>query len=177
MPGRSIALVRLALIGALAISAPAMPQEVAAPCRLCTPGGGQAEVKPATPVSLDVHTSLDFGRLILASQGIGTAELGPDGAQAVSGSIASMSARAMVGEVVVRGEPGRAVRVILPGSIELFGLGGGSIQLGAIRSDLPSLPRLDGNGSLRFRFGGAVRIIGDVDGEFRGNVPVEVDYL
>lgn len=177
MLGRSSALACLALTGALAFPAPALPQQVSAPCRLCSSADALAEAKPSTPVSLDVEASLDFDRLILASQGSGSAQLGPDGARIVSGSVASMGARAMVGEVVIRGEPGRPVRVLLPGSIELHGLAGGSIQLDSIRSDLPALPRLDGNGSLRFRFGGSVRIIGDVDGEFRGNVPVEVDYL
>jgi hypothetical protein len=66
---------------------------------------------------------------------------------------------------------------MLPDSIELHGLAGGSIELESIRSDLPSLPRLDSNGSLRFRFGGAVRIIGDADGEFRGSIPLDVEYL
>lgn len=177
MIGRRSALKCLVLSGALAIAAPASPQELGAPCRLCAAGGERAQDKPATPVSLDVQASLDFDRLILASPGIGSAELGPDGFRSVSGSVASIGARAMAGEVVVRGEPGRPVRVMLPGSIELYGPTGNSIHLVSIRSDLPPLPRLDGNGTLRFRFGGLVRIIGDVDGEFRGNIPVDVDYL
>lgn len=166
-----------ALAGALALPAPASPQDVSAPCRLCSPDDGKNEDKPKTPVSLDVETSLDFDRLILASRGIGSAELGPDGARIVSGSVASMGARAMVGEVVVRGEPGRPLRVMLPDSIELFGLAGGTIQLESIRSDLPSMPKLDSNGTLRFRFGGSVRIVGDADGEFRGSIPLDVEYL
>lgn len=177
MLGRKSALVALALIGAMGFAAPASSQDVNAPCRLCTPGNGQTEEKPAKPVSLDVETSLNFDRLILAGQGSGSAELDPGGGRNVSGSIASMGARAMVGEVVIRGEPGRLIRVTLPASVELYGLSGGSIRLESIRSDLPSIPRLDGNGELRFRFGGSVRIIGDVDGEFRGNVPLDVDYL
>ena len=104
----------LALIGALASSAPASPQVLDAPCRLCSQEDDKVEDKPATPVSLDIETSLDFDRLILASQGIGSAELGPDGARIVSGSVASMGARAVVGEVVIRGEPGRALRILLP---------------------------------------------------------------
>lgn len=177
MSGLRPTLYCIALVGALALSAPALPRELDAPCRLCSPADGKVEDKPATPVSLDIETSLDFDRLILASQGIGSAELGPDGARIVSGSVASMGARAVVGEVVIRGEPGRALRIMLPDSIELHGLAGGSIQLESIRSDLPSLPRLDSNGSLRFRFGGAVRIIGDADGEFRGSIPLDVEYL
>ena len=83
----------------------------------------------------------------------------------------------MAGEVVIRGEPGRHVRVLLPDSIELHGLSGGSIRLESIRTDLPGTPRLDGDGTLRFRFGGIVKLIGDVDGEFRGDVPVDVEYF
>jgi hypothetical protein len=177
MFGRCSLFQSLALAGAVALASPASPQEVSAPCRLCSPGDEKDEDKPAKPVSLDVETILDFDRLILASRGIGSAELAPDGARVVSGSVASMGARAVVGEVVVRGEPGRALRVVLPDSIELYGLAGGSIQLESIRSDLPALPRLDSDGTLRFRFGGAVRIVGDADGEFRGSVPLDVEYL
>ena len=113
----------------------------------------------------------------MKSLGEGRAELGPDGARSISGSITAISARAMVGEVVIRGEPGRLVRVELPKRIELTGLAGGSIKLESIRSDLPDMPRLDGNGRLSFRFGGSLRISGDVDGEYRGDVPIGVDYF
>jgi hypothetical protein len=83
----------------------------------------------------------------------------------------------MVGEVTVRGEPGRIVRVGLPDRIELYGLAGGSIHLESIQSDLPPMPRLDANGRLSFRFGGVLRITGDLDGEFRGDVPIDVEYF
>ena len=177
MLGRFPVLNCLALIGALVPAAPASPHDVDAPCRLCGQNENKGQDKPKTPVSLDVETGLDFGRLILGSPGMGRAELGPDGARIVTGSVASMGARAVVGEVVIRGEPGRPLRIMLPDSIELYGLEGGSIQLESIRSDLPSLPRLDANGTLRFRFGGAVRIVGDPDGEFRGSIPLDVEYL
>ena len=83
----------------------------------------------------------------------------------------------MVGEVVIRGEPGRLVRVDLPDRIELFGRACGTIRLESIKSNLPQMPRLDGNGRLSFRFGGVLRVSGDVDGEFRGEIPIDVDYL
>jgi len=83
----------------------------------------------------------------------------------------------MVGEVVIRGEAGRMVRVTLPERIELFGLSGGSIRLESIESDLPPMPRLDGEGRLSFRFGGILRVTGEADGEFRGDVPIDVEYF
>jgi len=177
MSGRYLALVALALTGALGLAAPARSQDVGAPCRLCDSSAAPNDDKPLTPVELDVETSLDFDRLILAGTGEGSAELGPDGARSVAGSITAISSRAMVGEVVIRGEPGRLVRIGLPDRIELHGLAGGSIRLESIRSDLPPMTRLDGNGRLSFRFGGVLRVSGDLDGEFRGNVPIDVDYF
>jgi hypothetical protein len=177
MLGRYLALFSLALAGALGFAAPALPQDVSAPCALCAPASGPVEDKPATPVSLSVETKLDFGQIILAGAGDGSAQLEPDGARNVSGSVTAISARSMVGEVVIQGEPGRQLRIDLPLHIELFGLSGGSIRLDSIRSDLPPVPRLDGNGRLSFRFGGMVRLSGDVDGQFRGDVPIEVEYL
>jgi len=177
MLGRYLALFTLALGGALGLAAPAMPQDVSAPCRLCESGSEAAKGKPATPVTLDVEAKLDFDQIILASSGAGSVELGPDGARSVSGSVTAVGARAMVGEVVIRGEPGRTVRIDLPRQVELFGRNGGSIRLESIHADLPAMPRLDDNGRLSFRFGGVLRLSGDLDGEFRGDVRIDVEYF
>ena len=177
MTGRSYAQFALALIAALGPAAPAVTQDVTAPCSLCAPKLEEAADKPANPVKLDVEVNLDFDRLVLAGAGDGSAELGPDGVRNVSGSITAISARAMVGEVVIRGEPGRLVRIELPRHIELRGFSGGVIRLESLRSDLPQMPRLDGTGRLRFRVGGVLHLTGDVSGAFRGDVPIEVDYL
>jgi hypothetical protein len=177
MLGRYLALFSLALAGALGLAAPATPQDVSAPCALCATTSGTMEDKPATPVRLSVETKLDFGQIILAGTGDGSAQLEPDGARNVSGSVTAISARSMVGEVVIRGEPGRQIRIDLPRHIDLFGLSGGSIRLDGIRSDVPPMPRLDSSGRLSFRFGGIVRLSGDVDGQFRGDVPIDVEYF
>jgi len=177
MLGRFLALISFALAGALGLAAPALPQDVSAPCALCESGSDTAKDKPATPVTLDVEAKLDFDQIILAGAGAGSAELGPDGARNVSGSVSAIGARAMVGQVVIRGEPGRLVRIELPDQIELFGLNGGSIRLESIRADLPPMPRLDASGRLGFRFGGVLQVSGDLDGEFRGDVRIDVEYF
>ena len=177
MMGRRPLIACLALIGAIGFAAPALSQEVVAPCNLCEPDAKAASETPAEPVRLQVEASLDFDRLILGNGGNGSAELGPDGSRIVTGSVTAISSRAMVGEVTIRGEPGRTVRVNLPPSAELFGFNGGSIRLESIRSDLPSMPRLDGNGRLNFRFGGIVHVTGDLDGDYRGDVRIEVEYF
>lgn len=177
MSGRCPLLACLAIVTAMALAAPALPQDVQAPCRLCDTSSLSSEDKPAAPISLDVEASLDFDQLILAGTGSGTAELGPDGSRSVTGAVTALSARAMVGEVTIRGEPGRMLRVDLPRNIELFGFNGGSIHIDSIRSDLPPAPRLDSNGKLSFRFGGVIRVAGSIDGQFRGDVRIDVDYF
>jgi hypothetical protein len=175
--GRVFALFCLALGGVVGISTAATAQDVSAPCSLCVSNITASGDKPVDPVKLDVEVNLDFDRLVLEGSGDGSAELGPDGVRNVSGSITSIGARAMVGEVVIRGEPGRYVRIDLPRRIELRGLSGGMVRLESLRSDLPQMPRLDSNGRLKFRLGGALHVSGDVSGAFRGDVTIDVDYL
>ena len=161
---------------AAAMAALAMP--ASAQCRLCDiPTTAPDESSAAGPVSLEIETSLDFDRLILLGSGDGTATLLPNGERSVSGMVGDMSGRAMVGSAVVHGEAGRAVRVELPARIELYSLGGAKITIEDIVSDLPSGARLDGAGALAFRFGGRLHISGDAEGEYRGDVPITVEYL
>lgn len=155
---------------------PAAP--AAAQCRLCAaPTTSAPEQQGDGPVSLAIETSLDFDRLILLGAGEGSATLLPNGSRAVSGAIGDLSGRAMVGSAVIRGEPGRAVRIELPPRIELYSLGGARILIDDIVSDLPAAARLDSSGSLNFRFGGRLRVSGDAEGDYRGEVPITVEYL
>jgi hypothetical protein len=176
MTGRTFALLSLA---ALLGGAVAMPAAAPAQCRLCaTP---MTEVKgegAGEGVRIEVQARLDFDQLVLLdSASPGSARLLPDGTSSVSGSIGALSGRAMVGSVVVRGEPGRLVRIDLPASIALYGRTGGSIRLESLVTDLPAQPRLDSRGLLQFRFGGELHVQGDAAGDYRGDVPITVDYL
>ena len=127
-------------------------------------------------IRLEIETSLNFDRLILSGGGQGAAVIRPDGSSAAEGAMTDVSPRAMVGTAIVHGQPGRIVRVELPRRIELYSLSGGNISFEDVTSDLPSLPRLDSAGNLTFRFGGRVRISGDADGEYRGDLPITVEY-
>ena len=176
MMGRALALL---CSGALLAGAFVMPAAAPAQCRLCDDASTQQSAEVAAgPVRIEVQARLDFDQLVvMAGNSTGTARLLPDGTSSVSGSIGAISGRAMVGSVVVRGEPGRLVRIGLPASILLYGRTGGSIRLDSLMTDLPSQPRLDSQGSLQFRFGGALHVEGNADGDFRGDVPITVDYL
>jgi hypothetical protein len=161
----------LAIAAATAAASPAGAQ-----CRLCETPSTSMSASSSEGIVLEVETRLDFDRLVLVGQGQGSATIRPDGSNAAEGQIAALSARAMVGTASVHGTPGRMVRVELPRRIDLYSLNGARITLEDVLSDLPALPRLDGAGNLTFRFGGRVHISGDADGEYRGNLPITVEY-
>ena len=50
-------------------------------------------------------------------------------------------------------------------------------RLGEIeRTDLGAAPRLGIDGRLQFRFGGRLQVTGSADGDYRGRIPVTVEY-
>lgn len=165
----------LATVAALAVAA-ATPAR--AQCRLCErPTTTATALETAGEVSLSIEASLDFDRVVLTGSDGGTATLLPNGERSASGGIAAISGRAMVGSVLVRGEAGRSVRVELPAQLQLYSLSGGRIAVDDIVSDLPDLPKLDSSGNLSFRFGGRLTVSGDSEGDYRGDVPITVEYL
>src|SRR3954447_8089493 len=94
------------VIASLAIAAAALAatRPAGAQCRLCdTPTSSHDQPAATGEVRLEVETSLNFDRLILAGSGEGIAVLRPDGSKSVGGSVADMSARAVVGTVTVSG--------------------------------------------------------------------------
>jgi len=163
----------------LFVAATAVPPSLPAQCRLCdqpstalAPGAANGD-----DIQIDIETDINFDRLILARPGDGTAVIRPDGTRTATGSLSEVGARAMVATVVVRGQPNRDVRVEIPTRIELFSLSGGRIAFDQVESDLPAVPRLDSTGRLTFRFGGRLRVTGDAEGDYRGDLPVTVEYL
>ena len=149
----------------------------AAQCRLCdTPSTAVGSDDGGQSIRLEVESRIDFDRLIVTGTGDAIATLRPDGS--ATGDLGVVvSPRASVGTILVHGEPGRAVRVDLPSRIVLSSTQGGEIVFEDVVSDLPSLPRLDSTGNLSFRLGGRLRVRGDSDGEFRGDLPITVEYL
>lgn len=161
-----------ATLVAVAASAPAHAQ-----CRLCeTPTTVLEDPKDDPDIRLEIESSLSFDRLVLYGEGSGSALIRPDGSTSAQGSISDISARAMVGSAAVHGQPGRIVRIELPRRIDLYSLRGGRITVDEVTSDLPALPRLDSAGNLSFRFGGRLTVTGEADGDYRGDLPITVEY-
>ena len=161
----------------VAVAAVAAPLQARAQCRLCdTPTTTLSQSPDGDGIELEIQTTLNFDRLILSGAGQGAAVIRPDGSSSAEGGLTQVSARAMVGSASVHGTPGRAIRVELPRRIDLYSLGGGRITVDDVASDLPSLPRLDSAGNLTFRFGGRVTVTGDSEGDYRGDMPITVEY-
>jgi hypothetical protein len=150
-----------------------------AQCRLCEQPSTAVEATAGgdDDLQLQIETNLNFDRLILLGSGMGAITLRPNGSSGVEGIVAAMGPRAMVGTVSVHGDPNRAVRIELPRRIELRSLNGGQMTLDDVASDAPAAPRLDPAGNLSFRFGGRLLVSGDVDGQYRGELPITVEYL
>jgi len=164
------------MVAALAVAAVGM-SPARGQCRLCeTPTTLPTDSSNGEQIQLQIESSLNFDRLVLSTNGNGAAVIRPDGSSAAEGALTAVSARAMVGSALVHGVPGRAVRVDLPRRIDLYSLTGGRITLDNVVSDLPPLPRLDSAGNLSFRFGGRVTITGDSEGDYRGDLPITVQY-
>jgi len=49
-------------------------------------------------------------------------------------------------------------------------------ELVDFRTDLPDFPRLDGTGALEFTFGARLVVRGRQGGNYRGRIPITVDY-
>jgi hypothetical protein len=169
---KTIVLLLTAIAAATAGLSPARGQ-----CRLCdTPTMALSQSSSGDPIQVEIETSLDFDRLIVAGSGQGAAVIRPDGSSSAEGALVQVSPRAMVGTATVHGVAGRTVRVELPRNIQLYSVNGGRIVLDDLASDLPSLPRLDPAGNLTFRFGGRVTVTGDSQGDYRGDMPITVEY-
>ncbi len=146
-------------------------------CRLCTGTADVEGAKPAAPIRLEVRSRLDFDSLVFAGLGEGMIRLSADGQAQTVGPVSATGARVMPGSVTVRGEPGRAVRVELPATVHLYGDKGGSLTIDSLSTDLPTLPVIGQDGELSFRFGGNLKVNGSLDGAFRGDVDILVEYL
>ena len=146
-------------------------------CRLCDrPTTVRMDNATNGDVQIQIETNLSFDRLIFSGAGPGSATIRPDGSSAAEGSVTEVGPRAMVGTVLVHGDPGRGVRIELPRRIELYSMSGGRLTLEDVTTDAVAAPHLDPAGNLSFRFGGRLILTGDSDGPYRGDLPITVDY-
>lgn len=141
------------------------------------PAAASAAQEEETPLQVEIRTQLDFSRAASAGTGGGQISVDPaSGTRAFEGGIVDLGGSALAGSAIVRGAPGRTVRIDLPLSIRMTGSSGGAIEVSNLRTNLPPNPKLDAFGQLEFSFGGDLRISGSVAGTFRGRIPITAEY-
>jgi hypothetical protein len=150
----------------------------AAQCQLCAQPAAAAALPAASTLSIQIDTAIDFSRVALITVGQGgTVTIDPKtGARTVAGALQDLQGIPVQGTVTVRGTPNQSLQVVLPASATLSTTGGGTVQLTALTTDLKNNPRTDHTGVLRFSFGGRLLVNGSSYGDFRGNIPITVDY-
>ncbi|WP_287405738.1 DUF4402 domain-containing protein [Sphingopyxis sp.] len=168
---------KLRLFLAFALTSLSVPA-AAAQCLLCAPdkASGAAAREAEVPLRVEVETRLDMGRVAVGAMG-GAVTVDPvSGARRLSGDVVDLGGFALTGIVTVRGAPGAEVRVILPASVDLEGGHGRTARVTDLATDLSAAPRLGPDGRLQFRFGGRLQLAGADDGDYRGRIPVTVEY-
>ncbi len=83
---------------------------------------------------------------------------------------------AVQGRGRITGTPQRAVRIDLPRQVTMSTPDGTSAELTDLVTNLPPFPLLDSAGTLEFTFGGQLNLKGHQGGNFRGRIPISVDY-
>lgn len=152
------------------------PLRAPATCRLCADAGGAttATREDARPLTVEIETTLDFSRAADRGGG-GSIAVSERGDRRVTGLV-DLGGYALQGRVRVTGAPGAHVRVVLPPVVELRATDGAAAQVVDLRADVGPAPVLDASGTLVFGFGGTLRIAGGQAGDFRGRMPITVDY-
>jgi Domain of unknown function (DUF4402) len=168
----------IAVIGAITFSAPAAV--TAQECRLCAPSAGadgaDRSAQPQKTLQVDIINGLTFNRAAHTGAGKGKISVAADGTSNVGGGLVALGGYAVAGTAVIRGEPGRYVRIDLPSRVEMTSTTGGKIEIANLRTSLDVTPQLDASGQLTFSFGGDLQVDGDMAGKFRGRIPITAQY-
>jgi hypothetical protein len=153
-----IKFVRLAALAAAAtlVATPAFAAPVAASPK------AKASAKIVNPLTQTANRTLDFGTIVNG--------LAVGGTRTITVSNAGVRGGCDATVVVCSGTPTSAQYLVT-------GTNNMTINVDTTGSNLPSMPRLDADGKRSFRFGGILRVSGDLDGEFRGDVPIDVEYF
>ncbi len=162
----------VAVLALLALSAPAAGQEA---CRLCFGTDGIAPGE--RPLTIEIYADLSFSRLALTGDSGGSAAIDPQsGAKRTGGGMIDLGGMSVQGRGRITGTPQRPVRIDLPQRVAMNAPDGTSGELTDLATDLPVNPVLDAAGTLEFTFGGKLNVRGNQGGNFRGRIPISVDY-
>lgn len=155
----------------LLLAAPLGAQEG---CRLCYSDLGSAPGE--RPLAIEIWTDLNFSKLALTGRNGGSAQISPSGGKQTSGEMADLGGMPVTGHGRITGIALREIRVDLPQKIEMTTPDGGRAELVDFTTNLPARPALNASGELEFEFGARLVIKGSQGGNYRGRIPISVDY-
>jgi Domain of unknown function (DUF4402) len=142
---------------------------------------GQADAVSHTDAAvaelrIDIRTQLNFSRATVSKQG-GKISVNPEtGTRDVNGGVIDLGGMALAGTAVVTGQAGRSVRIDMPQTVRMSNTRGGALIIRNLRTNLSPAPKLDNFGRLEFAFGGDLEIDGKAYGDYRGRIPITVEY-
>lgn len=130
------------------------------------------------PLHVTVESGIDFSRSALRGPEDGDALIDPQTGEKIMGpNMVDLGGLAYQGQARVRGEPMQPVRIELPSRVLLRSPSGAKAELTDFTTDVPGVAMLDANGELTFRFGARISTIEASGGNFRGRIPIRVDYF
>ena len=150
-----------------------MPARAQDSCRLCYAEGAPGE----RPLTLEIWTDLSFAKLALLGRSGGSAAVdAATGSKSTEGDLISLGGTAVTGRGRITGEPLRPGRVDQPLRVPMTAPDGSSAELVEFVTNLPQRPALDANGQLEFTFGARLVVRNGSGGNYRGRIPITVDY-
>jgi hypothetical protein len=160
----------LLLVAAVALASATSRAADDRACELCSQSEGR-------PLTVEVESGLQFSRLALRGRGDGDALIDPEtGEKRVGANMIDLGGLSFEGRARVTGEPLRPVRIDLPPRVLLRSADGAEAELTDFVTDLPPVAMLDENGALSFAFGARIATRGARGGQFRGRIPIRVEY-
>ena len=128
------------------------------------------------PLAITIESDLDVGSLGLTGRRDGTAAIDPQTGAKRTVNMIDLGGMTFQGKVTITGQPLKPVRIELPQTVLLRSPSGAQAELTNFRTDLPPLAMLNANGSLEFSFGATITSKNAQGGDFRGHIPIRVDY-
>jgi len=129
------------------------------------------------PLSISIESGIKFSRLALRGKVDGDAAIDPQtGAKQVGPNMIDLGGVSFQGKARITGQPLRPVRIELPHSVVLRSPTGAEAELTEFRTDLPPVAVLDADGHLEFSFGARLQTKDAQGGDFRGRIPIRVEY-
>lgn len=128
-------------------------------------------------LTITIESGLSVGRLGLQGRKDGDAAIDPQtGAKQVGANMVDLGGLSYQGKATITGQPLRPVRIELPPSVMLHNPTGAEAELSDFRTDLPGVAMLDASGQLQFNFGATITSKDGQGGNFRGRIPIRVEY-